>query len=225
MPGIQSASGCDLYGHKEDTSFFYTHDDKRRMSRKGTKKMKKNYLGFGLVYCVLALVIFSVLMSFYTKKKIDVINNGMSSIVLLPETLMGGIKSGTPETLAHNAVNSWEFLSCAGDDVGFYSSVVDTDNNGSVLFESQDFLQIWYYGEIETEVIENSDERYEAKTTQLAPGDSRVMFFEEPLALSKDEVSDLRFPGVNKISITGARCDDTFVYGGTFTFTSDLFPL
>ena len=115
------------------------------MSRKGTKKMKKNYLGFGLVYCVLALVIFSVLMSFYTKKKIDVINNGMSSIVLLPETLMGGIKSGTPETLAHNAVNSWKFLSNVGDDVGFYSSVVDTENNGRVLFESQDFLQIWYY--------------------------------------------------------------------------------
>ena len=62
-----------LYGHKEVTTFSYTHDDKRRMSRKGTKKMKKNYLGFGLVYCVLALVIFSVLMSFYTKKKIDVV--------------------------------------------------------------------------------------------------------------------------------------------------------
>lgn len=190
------------------------------MSRKGTKKMKKNYLGFGLVYCVLALVIFSVLMSFYTKKKIDVINNGMSSIVLLPETLMGGIKSGTPETLAHNAVNSWKFLSNVGDDVGFYSSVVDTENNGRVLFESQDFLQIWYYGEIETEVIENSDERYEAKTTQLAPGDSRFMFFEEPLSLSKDEISDLRFPNGNDIRITGAKCDDTFVYGGTFTFTS-----
>ena len=191
------------------------------MSRKGTKKMKKNYLGFGLVYCVLALVIFSVLMSFYTKKKIDVINNSMSSIVLLPETLMGGIKSGTPQTLAHNAVNTWEFLSNVGEDVGFYSSVVDTENNGRVLFESQDFLKIWYYGEIETEVIENSDERYEAKTTQLAPGDNRVMFFEEPLTLSKDEASDLRFPRANAISITGARCDDTFVYGGTFTFTSD----
>ena len=63
------SSSCDLYGHKEVTTFSYTHDDKRRMSRKGTKKMKKNYLGFGLVYCVLALVIFSVLMSFYTKKK------------------------------------------------------------------------------------------------------------------------------------------------------------
>ena len=191
------------------------------MSWKGTKKMKKNYLVFGLVYCVLALVIFSVLMSFYTKKKIDEINNGISNIALFPETLMGGIRSGTPETLSHNAVNTWEFLSYVGEDVGFYSSVVDTENNGRVLFESQDFLKIWYYGEIETEVIENSDERYEAKTTQLAPGDSRVMFFEEPLTLSKDDASNLRFPGVNKISITGARCDDTFVYGGTFTFTSD----
>lgn len=190
------------------------------MSWKGTEKMKKKYLSFGMIYCLVVLLIFLAGISFYSKKKIDVINNGMSSIVLLPETLMGGIKSGTPETLAHNAVNSWKFLSVAGDDVGFYSSVVDTENNGRVLFESQDFLQIWYYGEIETEVIENSDERYEAKTTQLAPGDSRFMFFEEPLSLSKDEISDLRFPNGNDIRIAGAKCDDTFVYGGTFTFTS-----
>ena len=190
------------------------------MSWKGTEKMKKKYLSFGIIYCLVVLLIFLAGISFYSKKKIDVINNGMSSIVLLPETLMGGIKSGTPETLAHNAVNSWKFLSVAGDDIGFYSSVVDTENNGRVLFESQDFLQIWYYGEIETEVIENSDERYEAKTTQLAPGDSRFMFFEEPLSLSKDEISDLRFPNGNDIRIAGAKCDDTFVYGGTFTFTS-----
>ena len=190
------------------------------MSWKGTEKMKKKYLSFGIIYCLVVLLIFLAGISFYSKKKIDDINNGMSSIVLLPETLMGGIKSGTPETLAHNAVNSWKFLSVVGDDVGFYSSVVDTENNGRVLFESQDFLQIWYYGEIETEVIENSDERYEAKTTQLAPGDSRYMFFEEPLSLSKDEISDLRFPNGNDIRIAGAKCDDTFVYGGTFTFTS-----
>ena len=190
------------------------------MSWKGTEKMKKKYLSFGIIYCLVVLLIFLAGISFYSKKKIDVINNGMSSIVLLPETLMGGIKSGTPETLAHNAVNSWKFLSVAGDDIGFYSSVVETENNGRVLFESQDFLQIWYYGEIETEVIENSDERYEAKTTQLAPGDSRFMFFEEPLSLSKDEISDLRFPNGNDIRIAGAKCDDTFVYGGTFTFTS-----
>lgn len=190
------------------------------MSWKGTEKMKKKYLSFGIIYCLVVLLVFLAGISFYSKKKIDDINNGMSSIVLLPETLMGGIKSGTPETLAHNAVNSWKFLSVAGDDVGFYSSVVDTENNGRVLFESQDFLQIWYYGEIETEVIENSDERYEAKTTQLAPGDFRFMFFEEPLSLSKDEISDLRLPNGNDIRIAGAKCDDTFVYGGTFTFTS-----
>jgi len=46
------------------------------------------------------------------------------------------------------------------------------------------------------------------------------MFFEEPLSLSKDEISDLRFPNGNDIRIAGAKCDDTFVYGGTFTFTS-----
>ena len=190
------------------------------MSRKGTKKMKKNYLGFGLVYCVLALVIFSVLMSFYTKKKIDVVNEGMRNIALFPEISMGNSENGTPESLAHNAVNSWKFLSFVGDDVGFYSSIVDTENNGRVMFESQDFLAFRYYGEVETEVIEDSSDRYEAKDTQLVPGSTRFMFFEEPLSLSKDEISDLRFPNGNDIRIAGAKCDDTFVYGGTFTFTS-----
>ena len=80
------------------------------MSWKGTEKMKKKYLSFGIIYCLVVLLIFLAGISFYSKKKIDVINNGMSSIVLLPESLMGGIKSGTPETLAHNAVNSWKFL-------------------------------------------------------------------------------------------------------------------
>jgi signal transduction histidine kinase len=190
------------------------------MSRKGTKKMKKNYLGFGLVYCVLALVIFSVLMSFYTKKKIDVVNEGMRNIALFPEISMGNSENGTPESLAHNAVNSWKFLSFVGDDVGFYSSIIDTENNGRVMFESQDFLAFRYYGEVETEVIEDSSDRYEAKDTQLVPGSTRFMFFEEPLSLSKDEISDLSFPNGNDIRITGAKCDDAFVYGGTFTFTS-----
>ena len=185
------------------------------------KKMKKNYLTFGIIYCVLALVIFSVLMSFYTRKKIDVVNNGMRNLALFPETLMDNIKSETPETLAHNAVNSWEFLSFVGEDVGFYSSIVDTENNGRVMFESQDFLAFRYYGEYETEVIEDSADRYEAKDTQLVPGSTRFMFFEEPLTLSKDEISNLRFPRGRDITITGARCDDTFVYGGTFTFAFD----
>ena len=177
VPRISLSSDVVLYGHKEVTTFSYTHDDKRRMSRKGTKKMKKNYLGFGLVYCVLALVIFSVLMSFYTKKKIDVVNEGMRNIALFPEISMGNSENGTPESLAHNAVNSWKFLSFVGDDVGFYSSIVDTENNGRVMFESQDFLAFRYYGEVETEVIEDSSDRYEAKDTQLVPGSTRFMFF------------------------------------------------
>ena len=183
--------------------------------------MKKNYLGFGLVYCVLALVIFSVLMSFYTKKKIDIVNEGMRNIALFPEILMGNSENGTPESLAHNAVNSWKFLSFVGEDVGFYSSIVDTENNGRVMFESQDFLAFRYYGEVETEVIEDSSDRYEAKDTQLVPGSTRFMFFEEPLTLSKDEISNFRFPRGKDITVAGARCDDTFVYGGTFTFSFD----
>lgn len=190
------------------------------MSWKGTKKMKKNYLSFGIIYCLAALLIFLAGISFYSKNKIDELNDELNSISLLPYMYMGDpnnsqLKERKP--IADNMVLSWDLLSCLDNDVGFYSSMVDT-NKGTVLFESQDFCEVRYYGEIETEVIEDSSERYEAKTTQLVPGDLRYLFFEEPLSLTPDEVSDLRNPVNNEVSIKGARCDDRFIYGGTISY-------
>lgn len=189
------------------------------MSWKGTEKMKKKYLSFGIIYCLVVLLIFLAGISFYSKKKIDELNAGMCSVLLYPDSKMRDYTTDDPEITVCNILGTWEFMSYLNKDVGFYSSVVDTGNNGSVVFESRDFYIVHYYGESETEVIENSSERYETKSTQLVPGDSRYMIFEEPLSLSKDEITALRFPDVSNVSITGASCDKRFVYGGTLTYT------
>ena len=152
--------------------------------------MKKNYLSFGIIYCLAALLIFLAGISYYSKTKIDELNDELNSISLLPYMYMGDPDTSKLKERKHivgNMMLSWDLLSCLDNDVGFYSSLVDT-NKGTVLFESQDYCEVRYYGEIETEVIEDSSERYEAKTTQLVPGDSRYMFFEEPLSLTADEV-------------------------------------
>ncbi|MBR3143015.1 MAG: HAMP domain-containing histidine kinase [Clostridiales bacterium] len=180
--------------------------------------MKKKYLGFGLVYCVLVLLIFLAAVSFFTKKKIDEQNDSLRSISRWPEFRMAYADYSDEEALVGSTIDSWEFLSRL-DDIGVYSSVVET-NNGGVLFESQDYFVVRYYGEFEFEIIENSAYRYEEKSTQLAPGDYRFMVFEEPVSLTKDELTDLRFPNNNNVTITGARCDDTFIYGGALTFTT-----
>ncbi len=189
------------------------------MSWKGTEKMKKKYLSFGIIYCLVVLLIFLAGISFYSKKKIDELNAGMCSVLLYPDSKMRDCTTDDPEITVCNILGTWEFMSYLNKDVGFYSSVVDTGNNGSVVFESRDFYIVHYYGESENEVIENSSERYETKSTQLVPGDSRYMVFEEPLSLSKDETTALRFPNESNVSITGASCDERFVYGGTLTYT------
>ena len=191
------------------------------MSWKGTKKMKKNYLRFGLVYCVLALIIFSVLISLYSKKKIDELNGNMQTILLYPHTIMHDPNVGDKTSLVANTFRTWEFMSYMDKSVGFYSSVVDTRNNKTVLFESKDFCVARYYGEIESEVVVDTPERHETKTTQLVPGDERFIFFDEPYTLTKDDIYALRLPKTHDVSISGARCDDAFVSGGTLTYTCD----
>ena len=188
------------------------------MSWKGTKKMKKNYLRFGLVYCILALLIFSVLISIYSKKKIDELNANMQNILLYPHAIMNDSNVREKDSLVANTIRTWKFMSIMDKRVGFYSSVVDTENNGTVLFESKDFFIARYYGEIESEVVVDTPERHETKTTQLVPGDARFMFFDEPYTLTEDDTYALLFPKTHDVSISGARCDDTFISGGTLTF-------
>ncbi len=179
--------------------------------------MKKNYLSFGIIYCLAALLIFLAGILFYSKKKIDELNAGYCNFLTHHEYLMRDVITEDPEITACNILDTWRFMSYM--DVGFYSSVVDTRNDGSVVFESRDFYIVSYYGDIETEVIENSSERYEAKSTQLVPGDSRYMVLEEPFSIPPDETAALLFPNGSNVSITGARCDDRFIYGGTLTYT------
>ena len=95
-----------LYGHKEVTSFFYTHDERRRMSWKGTKKMKKNYLCFGIIYCLAALLIFLAGISFYTKKKIDELNAGYRNILIYPDSIMRDFTTEDPEITACNLLST-----------------------------------------------------------------------------------------------------------------------
>ena len=183
--------------------------------------MKKNYLRFGLVYCVIALLIFLAAISVYTKKKTDEANANLHNLLTLPNAMMAMSDPNDLDSLICGTIDSWELMSYLDEDVGFYSSVVDTGNNDRAIVESRDYLEVRYYGEIETEVIENSSERYEARDTQLVPGARRYMFLEEKAQLSDDEVQCLRYPSAYDVMITGARCDDVFVYGGTLTFNSD----
>lgn len=191
------------------------------MSWKGMKKMKKKYLGFGLIYGVIALLIFSVSISIFTESKIDQLNYGFRNCMTIPDSILGVITIKDRDKVVSRVIYTWELLSYLEDDVGIYSTVVDTRNGGRVIFESQPFLEARYYGEIETEVIENSEFRYEEKSTQLVPGDIRYMFLEDKGKFSKDEVLALMLPRTHEVSIKGARCDETFLYGGTLTFTCD----
>lgn len=181
--------------------------------------MKKHYLRFGVIYCILALLIFLAAISFYTKKKIDKINEHVEySVLNSTSTLPDTFKS--ERDLLAQTLSNWEFYGGSeNDDIGFYSSIIDANDGYKVMLETQDIYRVYYSGEFEHEVLENSDEGYVDKVTQTAPGDIRYLFTTEPLHLTIDEQIDLRL--ASEVTITGARCDDLFVYGGQLTFPSD----
>lgn len=188
-----------------------------RMSWKGAKKMKNHYLGFGLIYCILALLFFIVVMSFYSKKKIDKINEiaGFSVInasSLFPESIKD------PEKMMLRSLQAWRYTGYSIEEEGFYSSVIDTRDNFNVLLETRDYFCITYYGELEVETRE-TPEGYETKYTQLAPGDDRFLLLDAPASLTKDEISELRHP--DGVTITGAMCDDTYIYDGSLNYPFD----
>lgn len=181
--------------------------------------MKKHYLRFGVIYCVLALIIFLAAISFYTKKKIDNINENVEYSVLNSTSTLPDTFEGERDLLARTLSN-WEYYGGSeNDDIGFYSSIIDVNDGYKVMLEAQDIYRVYYSGEFEHEVLENSDEGYVDKVTQTVPGDIRYMFTTEPLHLTTNEQIDLRL--TSEVTITGARCDDLFLYGGQLTFPSD----
>ena len=181
--------------------------------------MKKHYIRFGIIYCVLALVIFMAAVSVYTKKKTDELNEAWAGYSVVNSSYFFSDSLTDPESIMHCMVHSWEYTAYSSEDEGFYSSLIDTRNDFNVLFESDDVIVARYYGEIETEVVKNTEESYETHTKQLVLGDLRYMVFNESLSLTPDDKFELRFP--HDVTITGAMCDDTFIYGGTLSFPSD----
>ena len=180
--------------------------------------MKKHYLRFGLIYYILALLVFAAAISFYTGIKIDKANE-IAGYSMINSSGMFPASIQDPETIMRYAVRSWKFTGYQSEDEGFYSSVIDTRDNFKVLLESSDMIKVMYYGEIETEVVEDTPVRHETKYIQLAPGDERYMLFDEPLSLTDDDRFALHFP--DDVTIEGAMCDDTFIYGGTLTIPSE----
>ena len=89
--------------------------------------MKKHYIRFGIIYCVLALVIFMAAVSVYTKKKTDEINKVWAGhSVINSSNFFHGSKTDSctePEILMQSMVHSWQFTSYSSEDEGFYSSV------------------------------------------------------------------------------------------------------
>ena len=205
-------------GHKEYTSFFYNHGVHGKDAvERSKKKMKKHYLRFGLIYCILALLVFATAISFYSKKKIDEVNEFAGySVINASSFFPESIKD--PEEIMLKSLQSWRFTGYSNEEEGFYSSVIDTRDNFNVLLETRDFCCVKYYGEIEIDVTESPDS-YETKYTQLAPGDERYLLLEAPAKLTKDEETDLRFS--NEVTITGAMCDDNFIYGGNINYPFD----
>ncbi len=178
--------------------------------------MKKHYLGIGIIYCVVVLVVFLAAIILYTKKKIDNVNNFAGYSVIhaqnfYPEAYIDS------RAMLRRTLESWQFTGYKLEEEGFYSSVIDTRDNFKVLMDSEDFLKVCYLGELDVEIKETA-RGYETKYTQLAPGDERYILFDRSLSLSYDEELDLCYP--KEISITGAMCDDIFVYGGSLTFLS-----
>ena len=101
--------------------------------------MKKHYLRFGLIYCILALLVFAAAISFYTGIKIDKANE-IAGYSMINSSGMFPASIQDPETIMRYAVRSWKFTGYQSEDEGFYSSVIDTRDNFKVLLMNRYLL-------------------------------------------------------------------------------------
>ena len=158
-----------------------------RVVKKESKKMKKHYLKFGIFYCILALMLFLAAVSFYTKRKIDKVNEFTCSTVNNSYAMIPPEVNTDPRTLMHNMLSNWAFLSVGRDeDVGYYSAIIDVRNNYSVLLETQDFLEVSYYGEIEHDTYTDSEGRFHDDKIPVIPGTERYLFTDGPVDLTEE---------------------------------------
>lgn len=160
--------------------------------------MKKQYLRFGIIYCIIALLFASAVTVFYTKGKIDEINERLPL-----RNFSWYAKQNEPDRdlIFQDVLNNWTDYSqiSRDDNTGFYSSVIE---DGNVILESQDFFQI-------------------CSIVERTYGEDQIPFMEYRYLLIPDslDLKDVDSRDLNLIfrsdSITGANCDNAFVYGGT----------
>ncbi len=168
--------------------------------------MKKHYLKFGIFYCILALMLFLAAVLFYTKRKIDKVNEFTGSTVNNSYAMISLEVNADPRTLMRNMLSNWAFLSIgSNEDVGYYSAIIDVRNNNSILLEAQDFLEVSYYGEIEHE-------------TSVILRTERYLFTDGPMDLTEEE-TDYLYPRLRG-SITNAKCDDIWIYEGELNISA-----
>lgn len=174
--------------------------------------MKKHYLRFGVFYCLLALALFLAAISVYTKKKVDKVNEFGGRSVINNYTMLMGDEYESERGLVRTLLNNWKYIGeNRNEDTAFYSAIIDVKNNYSVVFETQDFIEVEYYGEFE--------EKSDGSWTQISYGTNKFILLDEPLSITPDQASDMR--STSRSSVTGAECDDLFLYGGELSFPSE----
>ena len=164
--------------------------------------MKKQYLKFGIVYCVLVLLIFATAMTLFTRKKVsEVKDNKRLHYLDMPsysETYqLDYLINKTYRSMASDT----PFLT---DDMGAYYVIVDCQNDYSKILESANFLKIGgQYDDVYIPIdssfpYKNSD--FEKYTGNFGKAGNHYVEF-------------------RNVEITGAKCDHNIIYDGTISWT------
>ena len=102
--------------------------------------MKKQYLKFGIVYCVLVLLIFATAMTLFTRKKVsEVKDNKRLHYLDMPSYSETYQLDYLINKTYHSMASDTPFLT---DDMGAYYVIVDCQNDYSKILESANFLKI-----------------------------------------------------------------------------------
>ena len=154
--------------------------------------MKKHYFGIGLIYCILALLIFAAVAAFFTVKNVNEVNSRVGHKVDNAWKMMDCYSlEDDPDVTFRSAFNTWK--TC--DEAGIYSAVIDT-NSYSVILEADDFMEVYCIGDD----FESSEQRY--------------LIIPDEVSLSEEDVEENRLRSILDNVISNAYCDNVFIYDG-----------
>ena len=155
--------------------------------------MKKHYFGIGLIYCILALLIFAAVTAFFTVKNVNEVNSRVGHKVDDAKTYMDYCTAEEdPEEIINSALRSWKQCS----EAGIYSALIDKENGYSVILEADDFMEVYSLGK------------------DFTPSEARYLIIPDTVSLSNEDVADNEFKGFNENFISNAYCDKVFIYDG-----------